>query len=526
MHKKFNVTGCCNKQFHYMVDITGRLEEIKVLIDSGEYFAINRARQYGKTTTLMALRDFIQNDYIPVFLDFQFLTQAAFKDEYAFSRAFAKRFVLVAQKLPDAADKLERLKDCCKDDNCDMAVLFEQLSEFCAEVKKPVVLIIDEVDSASNNQVFLDFLSLLRGYYLHRQEYPTFHSVILGGVYDVRKLKQKLRPDEEHKNNSPWNIAAKFSVDMSFSTQDIEKMLVRYEEDYHTGMDVKGMAGLLYDYTSGYPFLVSNLCKIIDEDISSGKMFGSRSAAWTEEGFKEAVKKLLIEKNALFESLINKLTDYPDLKKMIHAILFSGDKVSYNPDNDVIDDASMLGFVKNVDGAMVIANRIFETRLYNLFLSEEEINSRLFTEGSVDKNQFVEHGILNMDLLMERFMVHWQELYHSADEKFIEENGRKFFLLYLKPIINGTGNYYVEARTRDNRRTDVIVDYRGKQYVIEIKIWRGNEYNKRGEEQLADYLDAYRQKRGYLLSFNFNKNKQTGIKEIVCGDKSIFEVIV
>ena len=84
----------------------------------------------------------------------------------------------------------------------------------------------------------------------------------------------------------------------------------------------------------------------------------------------------------------------------------------------------------------------------------------------------------------------------------------------------------MEARTRDNRRTDVIVDYRGKQYVIEIKIWRGNEYNKRSEEQLADYLDAYRQKRGYLLSFNFNKNKQAGIKEIVCGDKSILEVIV
>ena len=33
-----------------------------------------------------------------------------------------------------------------------------------------------------------------------------------------------------------------------------------------------------------------------------------------------------------------------------------------------------------------------------------------------------------------------------------EENGRRFFLLFLKPIINGVGNYYVEARTRDMRR--------------------------------------------------------------------------
>ena len=56
-------------------------------------------------------------------------------------------------------------------------------------------------------------------------------------------------------------------------------------------------------------------------------------------------------------------------------------------------------------------------------------------------------------------------------KKFIEENGRKLFLLYLKPIINGTGNYYIEARTRDSRRTDVIVDYKGKRFIIELKIW-------------------------------------------------------
>ena len=123
-------------------------------------------------------------------------------------------------------------------------------------------------------------------------------------------------------------------------------------------------------------------------------------------------------------------------------------------------------------------------------------------------------------------MVHWNELYGSEDEKFIEDNGRKLFLLYLKPIINGTGNYYIESRTRDNGRTDVIVDYLGRQYIVEIKIWRGNEYNKRGEVQLADYLEAYHAHKGYLLSFNFNKSKVTGVKEVICGDKIILEVVV
>jgi hypothetical protein len=88
------------------------------------------------------------------------------------------------------------------------------------------------------------------------------------------------------------------------------------------------------------------------------------------------------------------------------------------------------------------------------------------------------------------------------------------------------GNYYIESQTRDNKRTDVIVDYRGKQYIVEIKIWHGNEYNKRGEVQLKGYLDSYRIQKGYLLSFNFNKNKQIGTKEITIDGKQIFEVVV
>ena len=108
----------------------------------------------------------------------------------------------------------------------------------------------------------------------------------------------------------------------------------------------------------------------------------------------------------------------------------------------------------------------------------------------------------------------------------MEENGRRLFLLYLKPIINGTGNYYIEAQTMDQTRTDIIVDYLGKQYVIELKIWHDNEYNKRGEKQLTEYLEYYHLDKGYLLSFNFNKNKKTGLKEIEVDNKKIVEVVV
>jgi hypothetical protein len=75
-------------------------------------------------------------------------------------------------------------------------------------------------------------------------------------------------------------------------------------------------------------------------------------------------------------------------------------------------------------------------------------------------------------------------------------------------------------------RTDLIIDYLGRQYIVEMKIWHGDEYNKRGQEQLIGYLEDYHLKKGYLLSFNFNKNKQTGVKELHFKDHTIIEAVV
>ena len=72
----------------------------------------------------------------------------------------------------------------------------------------------------------------------------------------------------------------------------------------------------------------------------------------------------------------------------------------------------------------------------------------------------------------------------------------------------------------------MIVDYGGEQFVIEMKLWHGNEYHQRGKRQLAECLDYYHQEKGYLLSFNFNKKKKTGVQEIPIDGKTIIEAVV
>ena len=220
------------------------------------------------------------------------------------------------------------------------------------------------------------------------------------------------------------------------------------------------------------------------------------------------------ENTPLFDSMVKQLDTFKDLKELIEQLLYRGRRILFSPAEKSLNLGLMFGYFKDDNGRITIANRIFEMYLLNLFIAEDSIKSEIYLSGQDDKNQFIRQGRLDMDLVLEKFVVHFTDIYGDNDEKF------------LKPIINGIGNYYLEAETRDARRTDVVVDYRGEQFVIELKIWRGNEYNERGEEQLAEYLDYYRLEKGYLVSFNFSRKKEVGVKTIRMGGKMIVEAVV
>lgn len=529
MRKYFNTEGVCIPEKHYMVPLDGRIRHIKEkYVERGSYFIINRGRQYGKTTTLRLLAQYLRQEYLVVSMDFQGIGTEGFRNETMFSRAFAKLFsrAVKVSDMESGNEVYEILAPLTTEAPAiSLMDLFERLSRICETSSKPIVVMIDEVDSAANNQVFLDFLAQLRGCYLDRDNTPIFHSVILAGVYDIKNLKLKLRPEAEHKYNSPWNIAAEFKVNMSFSAAQIETMLEEYELECHTGADMRGVAEEIYQYTAGYPYLVSAICKRMDEDLLEEWGKEALRSIWTKEGVSHAVDLLLKENPPIFDSMARQLDRYPDLKAVLEDILFCGKRIIFSPGEKSINLGMMFGYLKEQDGGVAIANRIFEMYLLNMFAAQES-RSDAFSRGDSDRNQFIKSGRLDMDLVLRKFAEYFQEIYSEKDEKFLETYGRKLFLLYLKPIINGTGNYYLEAQTRDARRTDVIVDYRGEQFIVELKIWRGNEYNERGEVQLAGYLDYFHKDKGYMLSFNFNKTKKIGVKEIRIGDKVIVEAVV
>ena len=525
--REFHVAGMCDPARHYMVDMSGRIKRIAAdYIDKGKYFTINRARQYGKTTMMFLLRKYLQERYLVLSISFE-AADELFASSYTLAVGLQRSIgrQLRMHKFPE--DILRKWEEPVSREFA-FYDFGEHISELCLHCKRKIILMVDEVDKNSDNQVFLGFLGLLRTKYLAQAGGMdhSFWSVILAGVYDVKNLKLKLRPNEESKYNSPWNIAEDFNIDMGFCPGDIAGMITEYEADHSTGMDIPAMSRWIYDYTGGYPYMVSRICKLLDERIAGTADFPEKKDAWTKEGGLEAVRLFLKEPNTLFDDMVKKLCDYPEMKNMLHDILFRGVRYSFEIDNPNINIGVMFGFVKEKRNAVVIANRLFETKLYNLFLSEAELEGRQSGDLTDARNQFIVHGMLQMRLVMEKFYEYFEEIFGNYDDKFIEQEGRRIFLMYLRPIINGSGNYYIEAQTRDRMRTDVIVDYKGKSFVIEMKLWRGNAYHERGEKQLFEYLDFYKKDTGYLLSFNFNKKKKTGIKDIFLDGKKIVEIVV
>ena len=505
---------------HYMVPIDRQVNVASKMVEDNMYFCINRGRQYGKTTTLSFLKQNLEaKGYVVFSISFEGLPDSAYESLETLLYA-SVRLMELPLEMNHGKNISEEVKSILidvvnkSDSTIDVISYRKMVASICASHR--IVLFIDEVDQAGNYPQFIQFLGLLREMYLSRDEIPSFQSIILAGVYDIRNLKLKLRPDEQHQYNSPWNIAAPFDTDMSLRTDGIAKMLAEYKVDHSLEFDERNVAQIISDYTSGYPYLVSRLCQIIDEN----------SFIWDKNGVIDAVNLLLKESNTLFDDITKKLTQFPNLSNILQAILYGGQRISYNFYDKDINLASMFYIVYDNHGITSITCRIFETWLYNYYSSFEKTSS-IYKSGEVEKNKFIHDGRLDMRHILERFVVHFNDIYRpEKDDRFVEENGRKIFLTYLRPIINGVGNYYCEAQTRDFTRTDVVVDYLGQQYVIELKIWRGDSYNQRGENQLLDYLDYFHLNEGFLLSFCFNKNKQTGIRDVLIGERRIIEAIV
>lgn len=401
--KRFNTTGVCVPEKHYMVNINLKLKEIIKLIQNDSYFVINRPRQYGKTTTLSELERILKSRYKVISLDFELL-DTDFENESRFCESLIEFMSISLGVKLQKVDSLSKLSRVISD----------------ITLNEEIILIIDEVDKASNNKLFLNFLGMLRSLYLSRNKgiNTIFKSVILAGVHDIKNLKIKFRDNTDTKYNSPWNIAVNFNVDMSFNIEEIGTMLKEYSNDNNLNMNILKISKEIYKFTSGYPFLVSRLCQIIDEDL-----IGAAKREWEVTDVQKAVKTILIETNTLFDDLIKNLENNEELYNTIKQVILGDSRVIYNPYNPSINLGIMFGyFSRDEENYIKISNLIFSELILDY------ITSKISTEGfgryTIKQDYLLSTGELDIKKVLIKFSEFMRSAGEKGNNKFLEDDGR------------------------------------------------------------------------------------------------------
>ncbi|MBU0764372.1 MAG: AAA family ATPase, partial [Bacteroidetes bacterium] len=304
---------------------------------------------------------------------------------------------------------------------------------------------------------------------------------------------------------------------------EIATMLVDYTDETKVKMDIPQIAGKIYYYTSGYPFLVSKICKIIDEKI----LINKNQKTWEETNVTEAVNNMLGERNTNFDSLIKNIENDEKLYYFIKRIIIDGDEVSFIVTDPLISLGETYGILAEKNNRCQVHNRIYEQLLYNHMMMRVYHEKNVYNTSDYNfRDNFIINRKLDFEKLLSKFQLFMKEQYSEKDEKFIERNGRLIFLAFLKPVINGFGYDFKEVQISEEKRLDVVVTFCNTKYIVELKIWRGEKAHKKGLKQLSEYLGRQNLSQGYLVIFDKNKKKTWKQAREVVDDKKVFTVWV
>jgi hypothetical protein len=192
--------------------------------------------------------------------------------------------------------------------------------------------------------------------------------------------------------HSPWNIASDFEVEMSYSQNEISSMLLDYANESNTQMNISLLSEEIYHFTKGYPYLVSKICKLIDEKLEKD---------WSVSGIQRAINCTLETENTLFDDLIKNLEIYPDLYNLVYSILVEGKRIPFEIYNPIIKLGNTFGILNKQGDSTYISNQIFEKCIYNYMISK-----KMMSELNVvlEPSQFLQsNGLLNMEQVLNKF---------------------------------------------------------------------------------------------------------------------------
>jgi hypothetical protein len=392
----------------------------------------------------------------------------------------------------------------------DEGTAFNQiLTLWSAESQKPLVLLIDEVDSLIGDTLIAVLRQLRAGYDKRPNLFPQ--SIVLCGVRDVRDYRiHSARDKAIISGGSAFNIKAESLRLGDFGQAEVERLFQQHTQE--TGQLFEaGVLDSVWELTQGQPWLVNALGYEVCFKMEAGL---DRSRSITAEMIIEAKERLILRRETHLDQLVDKLRE-PRVQRVISPMLEGVDlegRISQDDIQYVID----LGLARRTQSGLQIANPIYR----EVIPRELGYIVQLNLESTFQPSWYVAaDGRLDMDKLLSAFQQFFREHSESWIERFdYKEAGPQLLVqAFLQRIINGGGR--VEREYGLGRgRTDLLVIWpypSGEQrVVIELKLRRGSpdETIEQGLEQTWVYLDRCGAENGHLIIFDRDKKRSWGEK--------------
>ncbi len=494
----FNTSGPCNPQEHYTVMRAAMLAEGMEKIRRGKYLTLFAPRQAGKTTYFQLLAREMRRtgDFIPIVLSFENLkniSKALFYDEL--NHELHRELKLHGLTPPrTVANPVELTR------------FFEELRNQCHNL----VLIIDEFEGIPP-EALSELLHTFRKIY-HRRELYALHALMLVGVSTIAELIVSTA--------SPFNITDEIAISY-FSEAEVRELINQYTTETGQPFDEEVIRAL-YANTNGQPGLMCGLCNYLVETLVTDS-----AQTVTMSAFYKALKHYLTERYD--KNIINIVQKAGARKAFMLRLLFGETAVPFNVDNPDISFLYAHGVVENINGFAEVIVPLYKKRLLFAFRPASNGETGYFMSTHEKLEAYASAEGLQLNAVLQRYREYVTKRgFRAFDTAQLKEGAWHYSL-------DGFINFFIERLGGETfvevplgrGRTDILILFRGKKYLIETKIFTDQTYFQNGKEQLAEYLKTADLEEGYYVVFSLKHNENDVLtQDEIIADKRIFTHII
>ncbi len=498
----FNTTGPVVAEDHYCIPPLKRLDltEVQQLIRDKRYFVLHAPRQTGKTSALLALRDLLnaEGNYRCVYVNIE-SAQAMREDVERAMQVILGDLASWARLTLSDEFLTENWSGIFAEFGA--GALREVLTRWAQADPKPLVLLIDEIDSLIGDTLLAVLRQLRAGYVLRPTSFPQ--SVVLCGVRDVRDYRiQSTAENAIIAGGSAFNIRAESLRLGDFSPDEVHTLISQHTET--TGqIFAEDAQNEIWKLTRGQPWLVNALAY---EACFKNKSGRDRSQPITAEAICDAREQLILRREIHLDQLADKLKE--DRVRRVVEPLLSGGEERHFTDRD-LEYVQDLGLVAQ-DLPYRIANPIYAE------VVPRELTWVVQGEFEQETAWYVnDDGSLNVVKLMTEFQTFFREHSEHWVRRFqYQEAGPQLLLqAFLQRILNSGGRIEREYGL-GRMRTDLLIVWpQGDQthkIVIECKILHKSleQTIADGLKQTAEYMDRCDAEAGHLVIFDRREDRR------------------